>query len=333
MKVFILGSGATAGTLPSCPTTPGFGTALQGRLAPKRLEGKYPELAKVVADLWPEQKAGGSAWDLAHAWTLIDYFSKFPSLRCGGDYGPQASFELHAALLEVYGRKLCDDLEALLQTGNGFTLLDIVAEVRPGDVVVSFNWDVSVEIMAAKMGVQLVQAPHLVTMGVSFIKLHGSVSWPRTIVPPWIVNTRATPAPCREPMEPDDVIKNCVEHPCNDCRQPFVIGAVPIKTELIGQFQGGHAGSPYTVLMEQWKCFMDALAAADEVVIAGYNFPDDDGYGRFLVKEAIARRGRLLRRLYFYELDKAQVGMSAKLDQIFKPGTTPIFRGPVTRYA
>lgn len=332
MKVFIIGSGATFGTLSSsCPTMQGFGTALHGRLAAqgKRLEDKYPELAKVVADLWPEQKDRGSAWHLAHVWTRIDYFSKFPALRCGGDYGARASFELRAALLEVYGSELLEELDGLLASGRGFTLLDIVAEVRPGDVVVSFNWDVAFEKIAARMGLNLVQAPHLVTTGVRFIKPHGSVSWRHYLSGECRVDKGSTSAPSTSPMQADEVISHCINGSAGDCVEPFVIGAVPIKSELIKEAQREHP-EVYFILMDQWRCLMDALEEADEVIVAGYNFPDDDVYGRFLIKEAIAKKGRLFRRLYFYELDKAEATMRSRLNEIFRPGTTQIFRGPVT---
>ena len=130
---------------------------------------------------------------------------------------------------------------------------------------------------------------------------------------------RATPAPCTSPMLPHDV---------REYVQPFVIGAVPVKSELIREVQGEGPLTPYTVLVEQWSNFMEALVKTDDVVVAGYGFPDDDAYGRFLIQEAIARRRRGLRRLCFYELKDAHTAMSVKLLAIFKVAR-PEWRGPV----
>jgi hypothetical protein len=226
MKTTIVGSGATFGTLPQCPTTPGFGSALLARFAARGedWQHKYLRLAEVVHDLWPEQRVLGSGWDLAHVWTRIDYFAKFPNLRRGGDYGPEASYQLRAAILEVYGKPLCEEVNALLNRGWAFTLLDIVAELRAGDVLVSFNWDVVVELIVQRLKkVDLVQAPGVADNSVQLIKPHGSVSWLHRVGGGrgGTVETPTEPVLSVTPMEPKDV-KNGV--------QPFVIGAVPIKS-------------------------------------------------------------------------------------------------------
>ena len=58
VKIIILGSGATYGTLPRCPPTFGFGRALADVFAQDRRNWRdeYPDLAQVVADLWPEKR-------------------------------------------------------------------------------------------------------------------------------------------------------------------------------------------------------------------------------------------------------------------------------------
>ncbi|MGC9969709.1 MAG: hypothetical protein ABSE56_03875 [Bryobacteraceae bacterium] len=95
-----------------------------------------------------------------------------------------------------------------------------------------------------------------------------------------------------------------------------------------------HPGSPYTVLVEQWRSLMDALERADEVVVAGYALPDEDAYGRFLIQEAIAgRRGRPIQRLYFYELADKQSNTAKKLSDVFRPLAPPIWLGPVRPHA
>ena len=318
MKTVILGSGATFGTLPDGPTTDGFGCALGARMAAqgKDWQQEYRSLAKVVADVRPE----GPGWDLAEVWIRIDYFSKLPRLRDGGDYGPNASFDVHAAVLEVYGQQLCGDLDGLLANARPFTLKDIVAGLEPGDALVSFNWDVVSESIANYVHVNLVQAPRAANdSSVQLIKPHGSVSW-RHRWPQRSVDMCATPAPCTSPLLPHEVRQYI---------QPFVVGAVPVKSELIREVQGDGPSSPYTVLVEQWATFMEAIVNADDVVVAGYGFPNDDAYGRFLIQEAVARRTKAIHRLCFYERECAHTAMSATLSKLFKV-VSPEWLGPVT---
>ena len=117
------------------------------------------------------------------------------------------------------------------------------------------------------------------------------------------------------------MIGPCLVSPCDDCVQPFVVGAVPIKTELIDskELHGTDPQNPYAVLEGQWKAFMDALQETDDLVVAGYSLPDDDAYGRFLIQEAIARRSHRVQQVYFYAKADSEDTMALKLKDTFHP--------------
>jgi hypothetical protein len=283
----------------------------------------YPFLAQVVADLWPQQRLYGGGWDLAHAWTRLDYLAKFPFVPHGSSYGGGASQQLHAAILEVYGDPLCAETDELCNSGRRSTLLDIIGDLRPDDVLISFNWDVVAELVANHLRVNLVQAPLSIGSGaIKLVKPHGSVSWVSNLIAhAGYVDLRATPAPCVSPMKPSDVTAHA---------EPFLLGAVPIKTELIVEAQGTDPRNPHAVVCEQWSDLMGAIETADEVIVAGYSFPDDDTYGRFLVQEAVSRRCEPLKRVRFYDIDSARASMTDKLVDILQPAARPIYLGPVS---
>jgi hypothetical protein len=57
------------------------------------------------------------------------------------------------------------------------TIVDVLLkEVKPGDVIVSFNWDTLVERLAKKFGLNLIHCPGRPRKKVKFVKPHGSVS-------------------------------------------------------------------------------------------------------------------------------------------------------------
>jgi hypothetical protein len=86
--------------------------------------------------------------------------------------------------------------------------------------------------------------------------------------------------------------------------EPLVLGAVPIKSELIREVQC-YIPEIFTVVTCQWKALVDALIKANTVVIVGYSFPREDMYGRFMFKEAMRNRKSKLHIQYFELPDKA----------------------------
>jgi len=59
----------------------------------------------------------------------------------------------------------------------------------------------------------------------------------------------------------------------------------------------------FEVVGAQWKLIAHAVRHAESFVVAGYGFPIEDQYGRFLLKEAMRHR-TALPTVEFYELDE-----------------------------
>ncbi|GEM_PF-3076371 len=321
MKVVILGSGATAGTLPDCPTLSDFGEALATELPEWR--EVYTALARAVAD----SQGGATAadqWNLATVWTRVDYYAKLHRALGTCDYGPEASYDLHRAVLDVYGTTAIERLERLMGLQQSFTLLEIVDTLVAGDVLVSFNWDVVAELIAERRGLPLIQTPHPSSAGlIGLVKPHGSVSWVHHLgkcVEFLLPDGR----PQTSPMLSEEVVLNA--------KEPFLLGAVPIKSELIREVQSVGRTNALEVIQDQWHAFIEGVRCADEIFVVGYSFPQEDQYGRFLLREAVRRRvhGAPPVTVHYYELaDRVAEVRKAILETFGQPGIRLQCRGKV----
>ena len=89
-------------------------------------------------------------------------------------------------------------------------------------------------------------------------------------------------------------------------KEPLVLGAVPIKSELLSEVQElNNAAEVYHLIQDQWHGVVTAIAAASLITVAGYSFPKEDQYGRFLMQEGVRQRrpGTGKVDVEFYELD------------------------------
>jgi hypothetical protein len=116
-------------------------------------------------------------------------------------------------------------------------------------------------------------------------------------------------------------------------KEPILLGAVPIKSELIEEVQRcGGCLEVHTVIARQWEHLILGLSRADQLTVLGYSFPKEDHHGRFLFQEAIRRRkGRRL-PIEFYELDRREVKEQtrAAICNVFGSVATGVtYRGPV----
>ena len=55
----------------------------------------------------------------------------------------------------------------------------------------------------------------------------------------------------------------------------------------------------FQTIARQWRALVEAIRDADSVVIVGYSFPQEDQYGRFLLKEGIRLRSSELTVEFF----------------------------------
>jgi hypothetical protein len=321
MQALFLGAGATAGTLKDTsgypPVAKQFGRALN-EAAPDWMHG-HLGLREVITHLGPTIENLG----LEEIWTCIDYHAKLGVvLPHWPQWGPQAAIDLKRTLLLLYGRR-CDKLANELELSSDYTLGRLISDLAPGDVLISFNYDTIAERLATRFGHDL----RLAFSGggrnaVHLAKPHGSVSWRME----WATRTMRVSTPEGHPeldaINPADVQLGKLE--------PLVLGAVPIKSELIREVQKLCGWTEVSNVVErQWKLVTHAVRYAEHFVIAGYSFPAQDEYGRFLLREAMRARPSLP-QVDFYELeDREDCTRNAICETFQRGGLCPQYKGPV----
>lgn len=293
MRLMILGAGSSIGTLGinACPGVKGFGRAL-ARIHPN-WRATFPRLAQVV-DETVGIVPGSDDWALDEVWTRLDYIAKLHPAHGPGPYPGDASLELHTAVAAVYGPASAPIARTRAASAKPHTLPWLLSNIDVGDVVASFNWDTLAETLLTEYlrarGIRLVQAgTGSSAAGVVLIKPHGSLAWPRRLAGQF---GQPDGSPLLVPVGAGAIF--------TEPEQPVVLGAVPLKSELLVETQTGGNRWVYDTVMGHWRALGDAIAAADEIIAVGYSFPDEDAYGRFLITEAVRRRGSRRWRLSLY---------------------------------
>jgi hypothetical protein len=322
MKTFFVGAGASYGTLygrPECPPVAKyFGSVLKSRHP--SWETEYPGLAKVVRHLGrPIEQLG-----LEPIWTCIDYYAKLGCvLPAPSEWDANATLDLKRVLLQLYG-SACDKAAALLPETNNYTLGHLCGtQLNQGDVVISFNYDTVVERVASTFHRVLVPLPSIGRgEAIGFAKPHGSVSWRMN----W--TTRQVEWLAREG---DVAIEAMESAQVDQHHEPLVLGAVPIKSELIIEVQQRYFPDVWDVVSSQWKLVTHAIRDATSFIIVGYSFPKEDEYGRFLFREAMRLREEQLPAVEFYELEERASYTEASIRSAFgRDELQPEWKGPVT---
>jgi hypothetical protein len=262
-------------------------------------------------------------------WTRIDYYSKLSCVLGPAPY-EDASRELHSALLDAYS--LTNDERAVLESGAECTLKTILDPLGPGDDLISFNWDTAAERVAKRLNLDLVAAPNArAAASVRLIKPHGSLSWRHCAKTPGSpicdVRWSDSGAPRLEPMDRSDVVSHDGGPGAHFC-EPLVLGAVPIKSELLGEIQEPKHPSVHRTIVDQWREAVHAIMHASKLVVAGYGFPPEDAYGHFLFREAVRRRHEPL-PIAYYSLPQDRGNVEASLRYVFGACAAYTFEGTV----
>jgi hypothetical protein len=297
MRLFIFGAGTTIGTL-DVPGVKGFGAQLAKEMPYWR--SMLGSLREVVDALEPRNRRSADDWDLDAAWTHVDYFAKLNLALDTRAFSGSASAGLHAAVSRVYGTLDIDRVRRAYDAKRQFTLREELDRVVAGDVVVSFNWDTLVESLLchrfATTSLRLVQVPHPpLNESVRFAKPHGSLTWNRydpSVIDDGHAGPKLSPIPNWASIVASENLAAVGKF------EPLLLGAVPIKSELIKEV----APQQHQLIMEQWATLCRAISDADELCIVGYGFPTEDSYGRFLMRQAARRRQRRISRVDLYEV-------------------------------
>jgi len=317
MRAFFFGAGSSFGTLEHdkvCPPlAKDFGCYLSKQPGFPR---KYPNLELASSHLSHDLSRIG----LEDLWTCLDYYAKLSGFNGAlptHDWLWPAVKELkEQALLWLYGRR-CDDAANSLPDSDGYTLGELVKnQIKNGDVVISFNYDTLIERLARCFDVPLRHCSGEPHGYVKFLKPHGSASWPLNGLTS--VLNRVT--------DGDPLVDSLTEDMGNE---PLMLGAVPIKSELLREVQKCHTPGEvvFQVIMHQWRGVVEAVRDADELIVVGYGFPKEDQYGRFLFQEGVRMRSCPFKKIEYYNR-RAESG--ASLLEIFaREDTEIVWKGPV----
>ena len=249
-------------------------------------------------------------------WSCLDWYAKLASALPRPKPWNNESPDLKKALLDVFGER-CDAAAARVRDDSTLSRL-LEREVSAGDVLVSFNYDTILERLATRHPVVLNARPRG-TSGVAFAKPHGSMSWTLDLT----TNTLEWLAPDGTPH-----LQSRSNIDVDAGGEPLVLGAVPIKSELIREVQVA-VPEVYGAVASQWRALVDALRDATAVVVVGYSFPSEDVYGRFLFREALALRTTPV-DVEFYELPRFASVRAKEIFDVFTPYiSTLTYRGPV----
>lgn len=164
------------------------------------------------------------------------------------------------------------------------SLKAVLSELRLGDTLISFNWDTLAEtILCTVFGADVVQLPYPTSSEkIRLAKPHGSLSWIHRGDQAPIY--RDGPRVRLTPMNPGEVCSGGL----GSC-QPLILGALPIKNELLEEVQRTEPGL-HDLVVDQWKEVVDAVLRSTELMVVGYRSPPEDEYGRFLMREAVRKR-------------------------------------------
>lgn len=321
MRAYFFGAGSSFGTLEGWPEQPPtsdrFGVTLSER-SPD-WQRQYPGLAEVVGTLGGDLSRLG----LEPLWASIDYWAKLGAiLPQQPNWNPRAMWDLKRVLVEFYG-SACERALGRMAMSADYTLGDLLTnQVRPGDVLVSFNYDTLVESLASRCGHRLVLPEQKAARAsVVLAKPHGSVSWR--------MDWRSRRVICGEP-DGEPATRSMSEAEVGQEQEPLVLGAVPIKSELVREVQAAYFPDVWNVVTTHWSTVVRAVRDAEALVFVGYGFPREDHYGRFLLREAARTRGSLPPRVEFYEVPpKREQTASAICEALGMLDLEPQFNGQV----
>jgi len=319
-SVLLLGAGASRGTLGECaPVSPEFGTYLKRTISNWMEEYLY--LAAAIRFLSQRlTDVSQESWALDKVWGAIDTRVKLqriwgldlPSMPSphGWDSWGIAGFELTLVLARVLGELLEAPIEEAVKRGG--SIIVEIEKLKPGDCVISLNYDVLVERILDDVEKSWTRATPwydaIHTGTILLCKPHGSLNWkgyfPENGHPVEFLNG---------PMKEREITPKC--HPC-------LVAPVPFKSEIIDSaLQLTLAPNLFHLLVAQWRSAIERLSKAGRLVVMGYGFPPEDLHAHYLFAEAAAKREKDEKlQIEVFETCEQRFGeVRREIDKIFGP--------------
>src|SRR5579859_1253387 len=184
--------------------------------------------------------------------------------------------------------------------------LDILVKaIDARSVIVSFNWDVLLELAVLRAGRQYAYLPPgLVDSGVLLLKPHGSINWfallDRELLMVnassnlWVIGPRIDCYMCYKisPLDPVDFSRTSVQYAL--ARTPAIVP--PSASRLLdvgGRPRDGFVAHGHDLTMQAtWLTVAQAIGQARQIVLIGYSLPGTDGATIELFKFASRREAK-----------------------------------------
>ena len=232
--------------------------------------------------------------------STVDFFS---SLQAYIDIGAPGlpgvrlrdAQELLRELKMTMAKLLVDRLREATNKGVFANAKGYLAEmVRPGNIVVTTNWDLVIERFAMQSGVRVKLNGAPDESSVLLLKLHGSIDWldwqSRKLRTGDLSNDYAVLRQARQliPLPADDareVVRVRIDDQWNRCWQR--ISGRTSEPFIVTMYRG--KGAELAALSQVWKDAYDAISRAKVIELVGYSLPDDDLEIRTLLRAGLTR--------------------------------------------
>lgn len=207
--------------------------------------------------------------DIEELISLMDVYIEFSEkIKRKHSFSTDELFDLKADLLRAIGVYLSD--RSFLKEIEKSHLFRLVRTLKPGDVIITFNWDLLVEKALRKL--RIVWHYDLIDNRISLLKPHGSIDW---FDSKKVHLRKATSFRLMGEIGRIRVF-NYFRFPETEKRVAPVIIPPTVKKKW-----------PYREFSVIWRAVWKALRHADEINILGFSLPPEDLHVRFVMRSAI----------------------------------------------
>ena len=264
-RVFLMGAGASKAC--GLPLTNELLPTVLPSLKTKSLRKRVTEFAKY---LYPYFKSSwGNYPNLEELLSLMDVYVEFSSkIKSSHKFEPDEVEQLKNDLLGAITASLSDLTEKINIERTQFFHLGKI--LRPGDAVVTFNWDLLVEKALTEIGQDWNY--ELKEGAISLLKPHGSIDW--FDADSASIKKRLTSAVI------EDIGKLRV---FRKFRMPRL--ASPITPIIVPPLV--NKKWKYLEFNRIWRSTWRALRTANEIHVIGFSLPPEDLHVRFVIRSAV----------------------------------------------
>lgn len=264
-RVFVLGAGASK----AC------GLPLTNELLPNVLPSLGTKSVRkralaFIKYLYPYFEPGwGNYPNVEELLSLMDVYVQFsPKVKSSHKFDPDDVEELKDELLAAISVCLLErTANVKIQSTQFFRLAQVM---RPGDVVVSFNWDLLLE--SALTDLKRDWNYELKDDKLALLKPHGSVDW-------FDSKTTTIKASLTSPVIEQIGRLRVFQY----FRMPRL--SSPVTPVIVPPLM--RKEWKYKEFDRIWRCAWRALRTADEIHIIGFSLPPEDLHVRFVIRSAI----------------------------------------------